>query len=67
MCKLTIWDMKLFSQREKNMFYYYFFSQLITNIRELLPGSAPRVTNHHIAMTVLLELDVLRTSVSQYL
>lgn len=72
MFKLVIWQMKLFSQREKYMFYvvvlfYFFFVRFITVIRKLLPGSVPRATNHHIAVTVLLELDVLRTSMSQYL
>lgn len=49
------------------LFYFLFFVRFKTVIRKLLPGSVPRATNHHIAMTVLLELDVLRTSMSQYL
>lgn len=48
-------------------FILFFFVRFITVIRKLLPGSVPRATNHHIAVTVLLELDVLRTSMSQYL
>ena len=65
--------MKLFSQRGENIFYVVFcicnyFSRLYYHYwRILLPGPVPRAALHHTAVTVVLELDVLRSTMSHYL
>lgn len=61
--------MKLFGTFFMWLFYLCnYFSQLYYHYwRKLLPGSVPRATTHHTAVTILLELDVLKIAMSQYL